>query len=236
MNKLQKKVLASILGVTAMATVSTSAHAIDVASLGTLAGAGLTANANLLPYGWDGFNNGSFGWMHNSDWVTFSVSQAGQANVSLSRTNSPANATSPAFTIWSYSGNPDWTSYDMSVNDAMDYDQLTGKTGSTNSDWLPLTGLVGYANAGTGFVNNHGSSLLHTSASSSVAQAIFNFAPGNYLMVMGGSCSTGTCASAGAQAATLSITPAAVPVPGAVWLFGSAMAGLIGFGKRKSNV
>ena len=28
----------------------------------------------------------------------------------------------------------------------------------------------------------------------------------------------------------------AVPVPGAVWLFGSAMAGLIGFGRRKAAV
>lgn len=32
--------------------------------------------------------------------------------------------------------------------------------------------------------------------------------------------------------ANLSVQP--VPVPGAVWLFGSAMAGLIGFGRRKS--
>ena len=27
--------------------------------------------------------------------------------------------------------------------------------------------------------------------------------------------------------------PSAVPVPGAVWLFGSALAGLIGFGRRR---
>ncbi len=31
----------------------------------------------------------------------------------------------------------------------------------------------------------------------------------------------------------MNITSAPVPVPGAVWLFGSAMVGLIGFGKRK---
>jgi hypothetical protein len=29
---------------------------------------------------------------------------------------------------------------------------------------------------------------------------------------------------------------AAVPVPGAIWLFGSAMAGLIGFGRRKNKI
>jgi hypothetical protein len=30
------------------------------------------------------------------------------------------------------------------------------------------------------------------------------------------------------------LSPTAVPAPGAVWLFGSAMAGLIGFGRRKA--
>lgn len=34
----------------------------------------------------------------------------------------------------------------------------------------------------------------------------------------------------------LIITTSAVPVPGAVWLFGSAMAGLVGFGRRKAAV
>jgi len=29
-------------------------------------------------------------------------------------------------------------------------------------------------------------------------------------------------------------TPAAVPVPGAVWLFGSALLGLVGYGRRKA--
>jgi hypothetical protein len=32
-----------------------------------------------------------------------------------------------------------------------------------------------------------------------------------------------------------SMTPSAVPVPAAVWLFGSAMTGLLGFGKRKQT-
>jgi hypothetical protein len=35
---------------------------------------------------------------------------------------------------------------------------------------------------------------------------------------------------------TIQTTVAAVPVPGAVWLFGSALAGLVGFGRRKSAV
>jgi len=31
-------------------------------------------------------------------------------------------------------------------------------------------------------------------------------------------------------------TAAAVPVPGAVWLFGSAMAGLLGLNRRKASI
>lgn len=37
-----------------------------------------------------------------------------------------------------------------------------------------------------------------------------------------------------AWVANLSSSPAAVPVPGAVWLFGSALAGLIGFGRKSA--
>jgi hypothetical protein len=31
------------------------------------------------------------------------------------------------------------------------------------------------------------------------------------------------------------IAPSAVPVPAAIWLFGSALVGLIGFGKRRKT-
>ena len=40
----------------------------------------------------------------------------------------------------------------------------------------------------------------------------------------------------GAYGFTVDTTVAAVPVPGAVWLFGSALAGLIGYGRRKAAV
>jgi hypothetical protein len=40
----------------------------------------------------------------------------------------------------------------------------------------------------------------------------------------------------GAYGFTIDTTVAAVPVPGAVWLFGSALAGLIGYGRRKTAV
>lgn len=42
--------------------------------------------------------------------------------------------------------------------------------------------------------------------------------------------------NSGVDGYALSITSAPVPVPGAVWLFGSAIAGLVGFGRRKTAV
>jgi hypothetical protein len=45
---------------------------------------------------------------------------------------------------------------------------------------------------------------------------------GNYLGTVGGS-----------YTGTLSTSPSAVPVPAAIWLFGSALAGFIGFNRRR---
>jgi hypothetical protein len=49
--------------------------------------------------------------------------------------------------------------------------------------------------------------------------------------------------SGGLAAASITVTynefaarPSAVPVPAAVWLFGTALIGLFGFGKRKSRL
>lgn len=66
---------------------------------------------------------------------------------------------------------------------------------------------------------------------------------GNYLIGLGGSCPGYPSDSAAAAACgkgsqftfEVSAAPAAVPVPGAVWLFGSAMIGLLGIGRRKQN-
>lgn len=66
---------------------------------------------------------------------------------------------------------------------------------------------------------------------------------GNYLIALGGSCpdfTSGPAATAacgnGSQFNFEVSAPAAVPVPGAVWLFGSAMAGLAGMSRRNQKV
>jgi len=57
---------------------------------------------------------------------------------------------------------------------------------------------------------------------------------GSYTITAGGAIDPASGAHSGTYAIQASMAP--VPVPGAVWLFGSAMAGLIGFGRRKAVV
>lgn len=62
---------------------------------------------------------------------------------------------------------------------------------------------------------------------------------GEYTIVVGDQSGVGgryKLALAASSTALYSNVVTAVPVPGAIWLFGSAMAGLIGFGRRKSAV
>lgn len=58
-----------------------------------------------------------------------------------------------------------------------------------------------------------------------------NLGPGFYSIAVGGASAGGTNTGTYAVTASMSVQP--VPVPGAVWLFGSAIAGMVGFGRRK---
>jgi hypothetical protein len=61
-------------------------------------------------------------------------------------------------------------------------------------------------------------------------------ATGNYILkVIADSVAPGVFANAEGQQYSLDINAAAVPVPAAIWLFGSALMGLVGFSRRKTN-
>ncbi|MDD5113196.1 MAG: hypothetical protein PHC94_04215 [Methylobacter sp.] len=60
----------------------------------------------------------------------------------------------------------------------------------------------------------------------------FNAEPGQIYTIVLGGYQNGSWAD---TADGYKLTVSAVPVPGAIWLFGSAMAGLIGFGRRHKN-
>lgn len=99
----------------------------------------------------------------------------------------------------------------------------------------PLNGLtINNVNGSSSYVNG-GSATLTT------GEAILNLSglkAGYYLIGYAGACADDNangqgCATAGGQGYNLNISASAVPVPGAVWLFGSALAGFTAFGRRK---
>lgn len=70
-----------------------------------------------------------------------------------------------------------------------------------------------------------------TTDGGSATKTFYNLAAGKYLLFIGGN---GINNSNEFYKANISVK--AVPVPAAVWLFGSAIAGFVGMGKRKKVV
>lgn len=114
-----------------------------------------------------------------------------------------------------------------------------------NSSLLPAFSLYSGWDSGAGsdrhatYVNNannplgtSGLTLLAAVANDGDGSVTYDFGPlavGKYSLFIGGD-------DFGAGAGKYTVSMSAVPVPGAVWLFGSALAGLIGFGRRKAAI
>lgn len=64
----------------------------------------------------------------------------------------------------------------------------------------------------------------------SISLVFSHLAAGNYTLILGGN------AGGGHGAYSVAFFAAPVPLPGAVWLFGSVLVGLVGVGRRNGNV
>jgi hypothetical protein len=108
----------------------------------------------------------------------------------------------------------------------------TSATSSKHGSWnvaLPAVPVNPRGTTGLTYVGQASSSV----GGGTATYTFNNLAAGNYSLWIGGA-GVGTTTTGGqTYVATLATAP--VPVPGAVWLFGSAMAGLIGFGRRKNG-
>lgn len=173
-------------------------------------------------------------------------------------TNQPLNT--GGFSIWT-SG----TAVIAEGGGFHEYNQVRGRNDdgvTTNNDIGNIVdghdGWVGYAQNGLSFDNGDGDSVAHggawntnspflsggaASASSSAATLdLFGLKAGYYLIGLGGVCPNNDASCMGQSPAsrhyTFSVstaTAAPVPVPGAVWLFGSALAGVAGINRRKRS-
>jgi hypothetical protein len=114
--------------------------------------------------------------------------------------------------------------------------------GSTNA------GNIGQYSGGAALTNVNGSSPYVSGGAATLSSgeallSLVGLKVGYYLVGYAGSCPDNNangqfCSTAASQAYTLTINNtgfSAVPIPAAVWLFGSALGGLGVFGRRKDK-
>jgi len=248
-NQILRKAAAAALAGAALVGFSQQASAIAVVDLGTLGGAGLSDASTAPKYAWDGTNGlggppNNNGWAHTSKWYLFDVSSP--TDVLISMTSGGAGMNS-AFSVWKTGGAFVGTNHSSHI-----YNQigtggasafLAGSGGDTVTAWL------GYANSGPGFAGGGGSivyggspgasvtggNAISTTTQGNASLLLSSLAAGEYLIALGGSCYTdGSTAGCGAGPVGYSLSIAAVPIPAAVWLFGSALMGLGVIGRRKA--
>jgi hypothetical protein len=149
------------------------------------------------------------GWTHTSNWTALTLTEAADLTITLA-----ANGSSlvPAFSLYAghqqtdNGGNFGWHVYNN----------------AGNFDWS--TADPTYDSSSLNYIGN-----ATASGTDSSITRTFSLGPGLYSLVFGGNPPAGTPGSAVAYQATLST----VPVPAAVYLFGSGLIGLAGLARRK---
>ena len=187
---------------------------------------GVTMNGNdsavyQAGVGYSSFNDGGglgLGWNHTSDWTALDLTQAANVTITLARQAGVGTfgaLLTPAFSI--YQG---WGTGPTGPNGESHYFNPTGNLTANDPDnlWAWSASQVSYL----GHDANPGSltSLTRT----------FSLAAGQYSLNFSGNPAVSGSGVQGYQA-TLATAP--VPVPTAVWLFGSGLVGLIGFARRR---
>ena len=110
--KLSKKTIAALLTGSALTVLAPQASAISVNNLGTLAVDPLTLAGNSAVKNWADSGVGLYGlgWMHTSNWYTFTVSSAGTVDIKVTDTSAgystvATSAAAGTTTTTTYDGN-----------------------------------------------------------------------------------------------------------------------------------
>ncbi|QWF69826.1 hypothetical protein KEF85_10675 [Methylomonas paludis] len=199
-------------------------------------------------------------WGHTGKWFTFDVTAANQT-VDINATVLTGNA-SVAFTVWAsgnsaFNGGTTAPGELSAVGNAPHVFNSVGQLGSAGTVWATdpsvnaagggnLLETLAYVNTGIAHAsgswgevinagvnqvaadNTYFSGTVAGGTTSNSADLVFqNLAQGFYAIYVGGADSSKTLAS------TYQLSISAVPVPGAVYLFGSALAGMLACGRKK---
>jgi hypothetical protein len=191
-------------------------------------------------------------WGMQGSWYSFNLTSASDIII---KANAAAGAMDPAFTLYKTAGyyagatvGPDATT--LASNGAIHSFSGVAQAGQNGLIWATgPTGILdtlAYVNSGNAHVANAfgqavnaGFNQVDTSnlyASAVTGSGVFgsglaemdltNLAAGYYTIFIGG-------ANGALAGSAINLNVAAVPVPGAVWLFGSALMGLIGAQRKK---
>lgn len=173
-----------------------------------------TASGHGIGMGAKAYKDGATNWGHTADFGLFELHHDATVTITVSSDGSNLR---PAFGLWDgWDTNSGSSRHDEYLN---------------NGALSPMGSVLG-----SSLIPHDPTAWAVAAIQGSTATATLTrfLTAGNYTLILGGY--DGTFAGANlAYTTTISAAASPVPVPGAVWLFGSAMAGLIGFGKRKST-
>ncbi|NOU13568.1 MAG: hypothetical protein HOO92_06300 [Methylococcaceae bacterium] len=181
---------------------------------------------------WSATNTGATfgGWRHDLDVGLFKTDKNGLVTLSIEGILKPGTTDNYGFTIFqgvdsvtSYNHHGGWNANNNAQPGAPLAASVFG--GSLAGTALNASQVVAYS---VGSIAAYGSlppQNLNTISFNATAGQIYTIALGGY---RNGDWTT--------TVDGYKLTVSQVPVPGAVWLFGSAMAGLIGFGRRNKRV
>lgn len=161
------------------------------------------------------YKDGSSNWGHTADYGLFALHH--DATVTITVTSADANLR-PAFGLWS-----GWDTNGGSSRHAA----FLGN-GALNA---MAAGPLGSSLA---VLDANAWAVAPSVGAGVTATLTRSLAAGNYTLIIGGYDSLANPALA--YTATISAAASPVPIPAAVWLFGSSVLGLLGLGRRKRSV
>lgn len=172
--------------------------------------AGADANYALAvgPRAWSANASGTLGKGHGSDFGLIQLTGLSNLTITVAADTALGSAMTPGFSLFQ-----GWDTGSTAVRVA-DYQ---------NNQDNPL------GTQGLSFID----SAATTIAGGSASFTFNNLSAGNYTLFVGGNATAGT-GFEGKYTVSLAASP--VPVPGAVWLFGSALIGFVKIGRGKRNI
>ena len=216
-------------GVLHWALHMTSYDAAEISSQDSVNRYGVGADIDIAQGAWsDAKLGGSAGWRHDLDYGLFKSDVGGKVTLNATAINgsSPTKTPNIGFTIFKgmnsstegYNHHGPWNADNNTQIGAPNAASVPAKPGDGFN--LPASAIVAYSIGGV--------------APSNLNTISFNADPNQVYTIVLGGYKNGDWGKT-PDGYKLLVTASAVPVPGAVWLFGSAMAGLIGFGRRRKS-